>query len=102
MKWVLEDKSGNFNSKKIFFCKDARGISKVCHKVILTMTILQTKPRVGNTKVNYYDLYCTVIENRDEKENVNNENENNENDFINYEDFLHLIMMCQLNLVREI
>ena len=35
--------------------------------------------------INYYDLYCTVIKNRDEKEVVNDEYEN---DYISFDDFV--------------
>ena len=38
------------------------------------MKILQTKPRVRNMNINYYDLYYTVIKNR--KETVDNQFEN--------------------------
>ena len=31
------------------------------------MKFLQTKPQVRNMNINYYDLYYTVIENRDDK-----------------------------------
>ena len=49
------------------------------------MKSLQTKPQIKNMNINYYDIYYTVIKNRDEKVNVDNhyENEyNNFNDFI--------------------
>ena len=39
-------------------------------------------------KINYYDLYYTVIKNRDDKEIVKNNYEDNEKDFINYDDFI--------------
>ena len=38
--------------------------------------------------INYYDLYYTVIKNRDEKDNVDHQNENNENDYINVNDIV--------------
>ena len=44
------------------------------------MKYLQTKPQVKNMNINYYDLYYTVIENRNEKEIVIGEDD--ENDFI--------------------
>ena len=31
------------------------------------MKFLQTKPQVNNRSIEYYDLYYTVIKNRDEK-----------------------------------
>ena len=51
------------------------------------MKFLQTKTQVKNMNINYYNLYYTVIKNRDENEVVNNKNEN---DYINYEDFIPL------------
>ena len=47
------------------------------------MKFLQTKPQVQNMKFIYYDLYYTVIKNRDEKEIVNV----NEKDSINFIDY---------------
>ena len=57
--------------------KNAQGISRIYHEVILSMKFLQTKPQVKNMNFNYYDLYYTVIKNRDDKEIVNDEYENN-------------------------
>ena len=37
---------------------------------------------------NFYDLYYTVIKNRDDKEIVNDQYEDNENDYNKYEDFI--------------
>ena len=50
------------------------------------MKFLQTKPQVKNMKINYYDLYFTVVKSRDEKEILNDVE--NENDYNNYEDFI--------------
>ena len=50
------------------FNKNAQGISKIWHEVMKLMKFLKTKPQVKNINNNYYDLYYTVIENRDEKE----------------------------------
>ena len=36
----------------------------------------------------FYDLYYTVIKNRDEKEIVNNKNKTNENDYFNFNDII--------------
>ena len=52
------------------------------------MKFLQTKPQVRNMKNNCYDLYYTVIKNRDDKENVNDEYEIIHNDFINFNVFI--------------
>ena len=65
------------------FSKNALGISKVYHEVLLLMKFLQIKPQAKNTNNNYYDLYYTVIKNRDDK---NNEGEQFENDYINFND----------------
>ena len=50
------------------------------------MKFLQTKPQVKNMKINYYDLYYTVIKNRNEKEIIIGEDD--ENDCINFNDIL--------------
>ena len=49
------------------FARNAQDISKIYHEVILLMKFLQTKPQIKNMNINYYDLYYTVIKNRDEK-----------------------------------
>ena len=49
------------------------------------MKILQTKPQVKNTNKNYYDLYYTVIKNRDDEEIVNDDEY--EITYINFIDF---------------
>ena len=64
------------------FDRNAQGISKIYHEVILLMKFLQTKPQVKNRNINYYDLCYTVIKNRDEKEIVDDKHEENENYFI--------------------
>ena len=61
------------------FAKNAQGISKIYHEVLLLMKFLQTKPEVKKINISYYDLYYTVIKNRDVKEIVGNQYEN---DFI--------------------
>ena len=48
------------------FAKNAQGISKIYHEVLLLMKFLQTKPEVRNMNISYYDLYNTVIKVRDE------------------------------------
>ena len=70
---------------KILFARNAQSISKNYHEVILILKILQTKPQVNNTNINYYDLCYTIIKNRDENEIVDNQNEN---DFISFNDFI--------------
>ena len=39
------------------FAKNAQGISKIYHEVLLLMKIWQTKPEIKNMNINYYDLY---------------------------------------------
>ena len=58
------------------FAKNTQGISKIYHEVLMLMKFFQTKPAVKNMNINYYDLYYTVIENRKEKEIVDDRNEN--------------------------
>ena len=36
--------------------------------------------------VNYFDFYCTIFKNKDEKENVSDEREANENEYILFKD----------------
>ena len=60
---------------------DAHGFSKIYHEVLLLMKVLQTKPQVKIMNINDYNLYYTVIKNRDEKENNDNQYEN---DYINF------------------
>ena len=54
----------NFNFEEDPFPKNAQGISKVYHEVLLLMNFLQTKPHVKNMNINYYDLFYTVIKKR--------------------------------------
>ena len=58
------------------FAKNAQGISEIYHEVLLLMKFLQSKPQIKTMNINYYDLYYTVIENRDEKGLVDNKYEN--------------------------
>ena len=58
------------------FARNAQGITKVYHEVLFLMKFLQTKPQVKNMNIKYYDLYYTVIKNRDEREIVDNQYEN--------------------------
>ena len=69
------------------FAKNAQGIGKIYHEVLMLMRFLQTKPQVKNMNIKYYDLYYTVIKNRDEKEIVIDKV--NENDYIDFDDFFN-------------
>ena len=57
-----------------FAVKDG-GISETYQEALFLMKFLQTKPQVKSMNVNYYDLYYTVIKNRNEnhigKEDIN-------------------------------
>ena len=70
------------------FSRNAQGISKIYHEVLLLMKFLQTKSQVKNMNINYYDLYYTVIRSRDENKDIDNQYENNEKDYINFNDFI--------------
>ena len=58
------------------FAKNAQGICKSYHEVLLLMKFLQTKPQFKNMNIKYYDLYYIVIKNGDEKKFVDNKHEN--------------------------
>ena len=83
-----EMKNKNFQTEEDPFSKNAQGISKVHHEVLLLMKFLQTKPQIKNMNINYYDLYYTVLKNRDEKDNVDHQYRNNEKDYINFNDII--------------
>ena len=59
--YYLEMKNKNFQTQQDPFAKNAQGISKIYHEVLLLMKFLQTKSQVKNMNTNYYDLYYTVI-----------------------------------------
>ena len=86
--YYLEMKNKNFQTQQDPFSKNTQGIHKIYHEVLLLMKFQQTKPKVKNMNINYYDLYYTVIKTRDEKRDIDNQYENDENDYINYEDFI--------------
>ena len=75
----------NFRFDEDPSAKNAQGISKVYHEVLLLMKFLQTKPQVKTMNINYYDMFYTVIKNRDEKEIVDDKYEN---DFISLNDVI--------------
>ena len=66
----------NIRFEEDLFAKNAQGMSKICHELLMLMKVLQTKPQVNNLNINYYDLYYTVNKNRDENESVDNQYEN--------------------------
>ena len=82
--YYIEMKNKNFQTHhEDPFSKNAPGICKIYHEVLLLMKFLQTKPKVKNMNINYYDLYNTVIRIRDENKDIDNEN-----DYINFNDFI--------------
>ena len=70
------------------FARSVQSISKIYHEVLLILKVLQTKPQVRNMNINYYDLYYTVVKNRDEKEVVDDQYDDNENDYIFFDDII--------------
>ena len=84
-KYYTEMKNKNFQTQN---AKNAQGVSKIYHEVLLLMKFLQTKPRVKKMNINYYDLYNTVIKARDENRDIDIQNENDENDYIKFNDFI--------------
>ena len=41
--------------------KNAQSIDMIMHEALLLKKFLQTKPPIKNEKINYYDLYYTII-----------------------------------------
>ena len=70
------------------FARNAQGISKIYHEVLLLLKFSQTKPQVKNLNTKFYDLYYTVLKNRDETEIVIDKYTNNENDNNKIDDFI--------------
>ena len=82
-------KNKNFQSNNIDpFSKNAQGVAKIYHEVLLLMEFLQTKPDVKNMNINHTDLYYTVIKTRDENKNIDNQYENDYHDYFDINDFL--------------
>ena len=87
--YYIEMKNKNFQTQQDPFAKNAQGISKIYHEVLLLMKFLQTKSQVKNMNINYYDLYYTVIKVRDENRDIDNQYENDENEYIDINDFIN-------------
>ena len=68
--YYIEMKNKNFQTQKHPFSRNAQGISKIYHEVLLLMKFLQTNPKVKNMNINYYDLYYTVIKTRDGNKDI--------------------------------
>ena len=87
--YYIEMKNRNFQTQdQDPFSRNAQGISKIYHEVLLLMKFLQTKPQIKNMIINYYDLYYTVIKTRDENRDIDNQYENDENDYIDINDLI--------------
>ena len=71
----IRKQSNTFQFKGDPFSKNAESIGKNYQEVLLVMKFLQTKPTVKSMKIKYYDLYYTVIKNRDDNKIVNDEYE---------------------------
>ena len=100
--YYIEMKNKNFRTNNQDpFARNAQGISKIYHEVLLLMKFLQTKPQVKNMNINYHDLYYTVIKTRDENKNIDNQYENDENDYIDIINFLILIIILGLKIVIQ-
>ena len=80
--YYIEMKNKNFQTQQDPFAKNAQGVSKIHHEVLKLMKFLQTMPQVKNMKINYYDLYNTVIKTTDENKDIDNQYENDYNEFI--------------------
>ena len=70
------------------FAKNAQGINKIYHEILLLMKFLQTKPEVKNMNIDYYNLYYTIIKVRDENKDIDNQYEDDDNDYIDINDFI--------------
>ena len=52
------------------------------------MKFLETKPQLKNINSKYFDLFYTVIKNRNDKEIEDDKYENKEVEYINLKDFI--------------
>ena len=87
--YYVKMKNKNFQTQdQDPFAKNAQGISKIYHEVLLLMKFLQTKPQIKNMNINYHDLYYTVIKTRDENKNIDNQYEDGDSDYIDINDFI--------------
>ena len=87
--YYKEMKNKNFQTSDRDPCaKNAQGISKIYHEVLLLMKFLQTKPDFKNMNINYYDLYNTVLKVSVENKDIDNQYEIDDNDYIDINDFI--------------
>ena len=66
----IRRQSGTFQFEGDPFSKKVQSIGKIYHEVLFSMKFFQTKPQVKKMNNNYFDLYSTVIKNRNDKEIV--------------------------------
>ena len=97
-----ERKQKNFQTQEDAFAKNAQGISKIYHEVLLLMKFLQTKPQVKIMNIIYYDFYYNVMKTRDENNDIDIKYENDENDYINFNDIVpnHYIGIKHREMLR--
>ena len=76
-----ETKNKNFQTQQDPSARNAQGISKIYHEVLLFMKFIQTKPQIKTMNIKNYDLYYTVIKIRDENSDIDNQYENDYNNF---------------------
>ena len=84
----IRRQSGTFQFEGDPFSKGVQGIGKIYHEVLLLRKFLLTKPSVENGNINYYDLYYTVIKNRDDDKDVVDKHEDFEKDYFNFTNFI--------------
>ena len=86
--YYIEMKNKNFQTEVNHFGKNFQGISKIYHEVLLLMKFHQTKPKVKNMNINYFDLYYTNIKTRGEDKDIDIQYENDDNDYISLNDIV--------------
>ena len=87
--YYIEMKNKNFQTNnQDSFARNAQGISKIYHEVLLLMKFLQTKPQVKNMNINYFNLYYTVIKTRDGNKDKDNQYEDDYHYYIDINDFI--------------
>ena len=89
-KYYIEMKHKNFQTNdQDPFSKNAQGISRIYHEVLLLMKCLQTKPEIKIINNIYFDLYYTVIKTRDKNKDIDNQYEDDYHDYIDINDFIN-------------
>ena len=82
-------KNKKFKSNNIDpFSRNAKGVAKIYHEVLLLMEFVPTEPEFKKMNINYYDLYYTVIKTRDENKNIDNQYEDDYHDYIDINNFI--------------